>query len=537
MAGVKIISLVLCSLGVFMSLRPHWLYIDQFIQTYYQNITDDELYDTIYPVKDYSGLILLIIVILVTDYVKYKPIIVLQGFFSVILMSLFNWDQQIIPLIVSQVFHGFVMATNIAFYAYIFAVADSEKYKLSTCLSQISVLFGIFLGNLLAVLFLSLNITGLGTINLISFAFSVVTLIVALMLPHVKPRIPTTREIIERELQLPSGLSIPETVTKSPWEVDRRPSMHSTGTQGIMDTYTHINDPAFTAYARSNMYSDIDTSSLGFYGDYSINEQYTSSIDSESNENSREDNSNTTEVPSSQPDTTQKDKINKFLKDLKKAYSKKLVIYWSSWLIFSICGHLMLEDNFRRLLNEIVPGRNSPLVYDASVSTLAALLGIIPVIIYGVIKGTWTVYSEPILAILGLFTCLLYCLLANINNIWAIYSLYIIYYLLFQLMFVVALYQIGDVLQSRRYGFIFGMNLFIAVFLKVILQSIQGYRQTLHLPITTQITVMGGIFGLYGLSFLTKMLYSLIDLYRQSGGCCGNYSNPQDRDLLVASTS
>ncbi|ESO98880.1 hypothetical protein LOTGIDRAFT_114240 [Lottia gigantea] len=393
----KLISLALCSLGLFKSIQPHWLYFDQYVYTKYPNVTSDELLQEIIPARDYSALILVPFIIAGTDYLKYKPIIILQGFFSVILCSLLIWHKKVLSLIVSQVFRGFILSTDVAFYAYIFAIVTTENYKLNVCMTQASVLFGKFLGLLLALLLVVLEITSnLDTINYITLAFSLVSLIVTILLPHVKPRIPTQREIIERELRTPKRLK---------------------------------------------------SSSLV------------------------------------------REKMDKFVKDIQKVYSEITVILWSIWMVISGCCYFILEDKFSELLDEATPGRPDALSYDAGTVTLATVLGIIPILVYGLIKGTCNIYSEPVLLVLSLLQCILVLLLSTSHNIWLIYTTYTLSYIVYQLGFVLAIFLIGNILQARRYGFVFGINLLVSMVVKLVLGVIIG-NHALNLPPSSQVGIL-----------------------------------------------
>ena len=49
------------------------------IEPKWVNITLDQAYQDVYPVWTYSYLAVLVIVFLLTDYVKYKPMIIFQG--------------------------------------------------------------------------------------------------------------------------------------------------------------------------------------------------------------------------------------------------------------------------------------------------------------------------------------------------------------------------------------------------------------------------------------------------------------------------
>ena len=74
-----ITSILLCSYGFFKELRPSEPYLNEYLTgEKYKNITESDVYDKVYPVWPYSYFALLIPVFLLTDYLRYKPVIVFE---------------------------------------------------------------------------------------------------------------------------------------------------------------------------------------------------------------------------------------------------------------------------------------------------------------------------------------------------------------------------------------------------------------------------------------------------------------------------
>uniref|UniRef100_A0A8C8RCZ7 Thiamine transporter 2 n=1 Tax=Pelusios castaneus TaxID=367368 RepID=A0A8C8RCZ7_9SAUR len=71
-------TLVLCIYGFFSMMRPSEPFLTPYLTGPDKNLTIDEVTNQIFPVWTYSYLVLLFPVFLVTDYVRYKPIIILQ---------------------------------------------------------------------------------------------------------------------------------------------------------------------------------------------------------------------------------------------------------------------------------------------------------------------------------------------------------------------------------------------------------------------------------------------------------------------------
>lgn len=137
------VTLLLCTFGLLREIRPSEPYVTEFILGPWRNITKESLNQDVYPVSTYSYLGLLILIFLVTDYFKYKPLIIVSGkYISQILLSLiWSWFHQVFVLglsgifvycillwteslewlQVSQFFYALYMATEVAYYSYMFA--------------------------------------------------------------------------------------------------------------------------------------------------------------------------------------------------------------------------------------------------------------------------------------------------------------------------------------------------------------------------------------------------------------------------------
>lgn len=73
------------------------------------------------------------------------------------------------PLQASQFFYGLFMATEVAYYTYIYAKVDREHYQQVTSNSRSAILFGRFSASVLAQLFIQYNVLNAAELNYISF--------------------------------------------------------------------------------------------------------------------------------------------------------------------------------------------------------------------------------------------------------------------------------------------------------------------------------------------------------------------------------
>ena len=74
-------TLLLCVYGFLKELRPSEPFLTEYlIEPKWVNITLAEAYYDVYPVWTYSYLGILVAVFLLTDWLRYKPVIVVEGF-------------------------------------------------------------------------------------------------------------------------------------------------------------------------------------------------------------------------------------------------------------------------------------------------------------------------------------------------------------------------------------------------------------------------------------------------------------------------
>uniref|UniRef100_A0A8C4H323 Uncharacterized protein n=1 Tax=Dicentrarchus labrax TaxID=13489 RepID=A0A8C4H323_DICLA len=72
-------TVLLCIYGFCSMMRPIEPFLTEFLTGTYKNLTTEQVTRQVYPVWTYSSLVLLIPVLLVTDFLRYKPVIILQG--------------------------------------------------------------------------------------------------------------------------------------------------------------------------------------------------------------------------------------------------------------------------------------------------------------------------------------------------------------------------------------------------------------------------------------------------------------------------
>lgn len=98
-----LISLVLCMFGFLKELRPSEPFIYEFLIGEWRNITADQVNQVVYPTGTYSYLVLLIVVFLITDLSRYKPLIMFLGASGVVIWGMLLWTTSLRDLVILEV--------------------------------------------------------------------------------------------------------------------------------------------------------------------------------------------------------------------------------------------------------------------------------------------------------------------------------------------------------------------------------------------------------------------------------------------------
>lgn len=90
----------------------------------------------IFPVSTYSYLSVLVPVFLLTDWLRYKPVVVLQGVALFITTAMIRWVASVPAMQVMQFFYGVVTASEVAYFSYIYRSREVERAGTGATLSR-----------------------------------------------------------------------------------------------------------------------------------------------------------------------------------------------------------------------------------------------------------------------------------------------------------------------------------------------------------------------------------------------------------------
>lgn len=77
--GWKILTFLVCLYGFLKEFRPSEAYLSAYLTGSWKNLTVEQVDNEIYPIWTYAYLGWLIPVFLLTDYLRYQPMLVLEG--------------------------------------------------------------------------------------------------------------------------------------------------------------------------------------------------------------------------------------------------------------------------------------------------------------------------------------------------------------------------------------------------------------------------------------------------------------------------
>ncbi|NXP69432.1 S19A3 protein, partial [Chloropsis cyanopogon] len=137
----------------------------------------------ILPVWTYSYLALLFPVFLLTDYVRYKPVLLLQGISLIATWLLLLFAQGVVAMQLVEFFYGMVTATEVAYYAYIYSVVSTQHYQRVTSYCRSVTLVAATVAAVLGQLLVSLAHVSYFYLNAITLASVSLAFLCALLLP------------------------------------------------------------------------------------------------------------------------------------------------------------------------------------------------------------------------------------------------------------------------------------------------------------------------------------------------------------------
>nr|CAD7443766.1 unnamed protein product [Timema bartmani] len=183
------ISLFLCLFGFLKEFRPSEPFIVDFLLSDRVNLTDEVINQEIFPTGTYCNCIWLVLVLLATDLLRYKPIIILEAIGGIGCWALLSFSTNYVSMIMAQVMYGLFIATEVAYFTYMYAIVDREHYQQVTSHTRTAYLLGRSLSGVLAQLFMSTNIMDSHQLNYLTLGSLCLATVWAILLPPAKENV------------------------------------------------------------------------------------------------------------------------------------------------------------------------------------------------------------------------------------------------------------------------------------------------------------------------------------------------------------
>ncbi|XP_022621243.1 folate transporter 1 [Seriola dumerili] len=176
----------LCFYGFMSSIKPGEPFITPYLLSSEKNFTRKEVTNEITPVLTYSYMVVLVPAFLLTDLLRYKPVLIIQGISQVVIWLILLLGTTLFEMQMMEFFYGITMACRVAYSSYIFSLVSPVLYQRVAGYSRTSVLLGVFTSSVLGQLCMSLGNVSFYTLNAISLGFVSFGLLLALCLPWPK---------------------------------------------------------------------------------------------------------------------------------------------------------------------------------------------------------------------------------------------------------------------------------------------------------------------------------------------------------------
>lgn len=455
-------TVIICANGFFSTMRPSESFLTPYLSGPDKNLTIEQITNQIFPVWTYSYLALLLPVFLITDYVRYKPVLLLQGISYIVTWLLLLFAHGVVAMQVMEFFYGMVTATEVAYYAYIYSVVSADRYQRVTSYCRSITLVAATVAAVLGQLLVSLADVSYFHLNAITLASVSLAFLCSFLLP------------------------MPQ---KSMF-------FH---TKGVSETLPQPQKAVAT---------------LGSNGPSSCQQQDKDCAAADTRPAPQQH----AEQP--KPQNHMLRVLVQLSRDLRDCYSSRKLLYWSLWWALATAGFNQIVNYIQVLWDFRAPSHSSA-VYNGAVEAIATFLGSATSMAVGYVKVDWDLSGELALGMFSAMDAGSLFLMYFTDNIWACYAGYLVFKACYMFLITIATFQIAVNLSMERYALMFGFNNFVALVIQTILTVIVVDSRGLGLDISTQFLVYGSYFAFIAGIFLTRSIYIIISIKCRNASVAG----------------
>ncbi|XP_076975280.1 reduced folate transporter isoform X2 [Tamandua tetradactyla] len=176
----------LCFYGFMAQLRPGESFITPYLLGPDKNFTREQVTQEITPVLSYSYLAVLVPVFLLTDYLRYKPVLVLQALSYVAVWLLLLLGRSVYEMQLMEFFYSVTMASRVAYSSYVFLLVRPARYQRVASCSRVALLLGVFTSSVLGQLLVSVGHVSFSALTRASLGLLLFSLLLSLFLRRPK---------------------------------------------------------------------------------------------------------------------------------------------------------------------------------------------------------------------------------------------------------------------------------------------------------------------------------------------------------------
>ncbi|CAL8290111.1 unnamed protein product [Lota lota] len=455
----------LCIYGFMTSIKPGEPFITPYLLSTEKNFTREQVTNEINPLLSYSYMVVLVPVLLLTDFLRYKPVLVVQGLSQVAIWLLLLLGTSLFHMQLMEFFYGVTMAARVAYSSYIFSLVTPSLYQRVASYSRSSVLMGVFFSSVLGQLCMSLGNVTYATLSSISLGFVSLGLLLSLCLPWPKRSMFFNRTH-QRQQQLLRELAAGEgDATKA----ERDPMNPSEG----QPPTSPAQPPWF--WCTLSWRRSVFVQMLG-------------------------------EV-----------------RGVVKIPNLRL---WCLWWVFNSTGYYLVLFYVHILWNKVTENKH---VYNGGVEAVSVLLGAITSFLAGFVKIRWNLWSELLIGVITALQAVLLLFMFSTDNIWVCYVAYILFRGFYQFLVPIAIFQIASSLNKELCALVFGINTFLGTIVKTIITLIVADKRCLGLDVHAQFFVYFFYFALLTVIYFVCAAVVITRHYRsQSGGGASDLATPTE---------
>uniref|UniRef100_A0A5F8H831 Solute carrier family 19 member 1 n=1 Tax=Monodelphis domestica TaxID=13616 RepID=A0A5F8H831_MONDO len=404
------------------------------------------------PVLTYSYMAVLVPVFLLTDFLRYKPVLVLQSASHVAVWLLLCFGASTLAMQFMEFFYGVTMAARVAYSSYIFSLVSPARYQRMAGYSRSSVLLGVFASSVLGQLCVTAGRVPFATLNRVSLGFMGFGLLLALFLKRPKRSL-----FFNRREAAAAG---PELERMNPDQAA------AGGASALGRMLAQLGDVARVPQLRLWSLWWV----FNFVGYYLVI-YYVHILWSEVN-----------------PD---------------KVYNGGV----------DAAATLLGRSPPSAAPPRPAP---PPLGGSLRVPVLSPSAGAAAAFAAGFVRLRWAVWSELVIGSVTVLQAGLILLMYSTGDIWLCYAALVLFRGLQQFLVPIATFQIASSLTKELCALVFGVNTFLATVLKTIVTIIVADKRGLGLPVRSQFRIYFGYFTVLAVAYFSGAVYVALKHCRQS---------------------